>query len=290
MNKCPNCKSNKIENIWNVYESFSLNWRSNIFNFYECLDCNIRFKWNYYSYHELNNYYSKIDVNTWKSEKLDKRTIKNFKQREKLLNKYSSWKRILDIWSFSCDFLNFLPKDRIKIWLEPSKIIFPKWIKKIESTLEKYDFKWERFDIICFFDVIEHILDINIFFDKIDEVLDTDWIIIFETGDFSSKLPKILWNEWSYYNIFWHCIFYDIESIDKYLIEKRWYEILNITNTNKYNFDFKWFIQIVIYKLFKIVVWALNLYKMSKFIRKYYYHVPPWFLYKDHMLIIAKKK
>jgi hypothetical protein len=287
-NKCRFCDSNNINLLWIVFDPVNINHEKEQISFelYECEDCYLRYKADYYSDEQLEKFYANLPNNT-RSSSIDKSTKKLMEKRKILINKYlTSW-TIMDIWCFNGHFLEYLWNKYQRYWVEPSDVSLPKWITKIQSSFEDYKPGWNTFDLVLLLDVMEHIKDPHWFLNKVDKVISKKWFIIIDTGDFSSINAKIFWVQWWYYNMLSHCTFYSSKSLSKILWDL-WFTVLENIKTDRRWFSFRMFILASIYKIFKVIAKYTYLYKIS-FFKKYYFHTPPIFMYKDHSLILAQK-
>ena len=289
---CPNCTVlNNSTYIWYVFDPVDISNNSiqTKFCLRECNACNIRFKLDYYSEEQLNDYYSHLPKHTWKWE-ITNTIVDLFKIRKGIILKYINTWDILDVGCFAWDFLVYLWDTFKRFWLEPSDIVLPQWIEKYSSSLEEYDFQWKKFDLVTLLDVVEHIKKPKDFFDKIEKIVKDNWYILIDTWNYDSVVSKSLWTEWWYYNIIWHCTFWNYQSLKK-ILNDRWFVVKENLQTNRWDGLFnKHFFLAIIYKTFKSFYKYIRIFNLKiNFLENFYNHAPPIYLYNDHILVLAQK-
>jgi len=104
------------------------------------------------------------------------------------------------------------------------------------TELKRELFKDKYFDIICFFQVFDHIIDPNNFLDIIHSYLRKDGILFAIHHNIKAPMPRLLGSRSSTYDIS-HIYLWDPQTM-RLILEKHGFDVLRIHNTyNRYQLD-----------------------------------------------------
>ena len=76
---------------------------------------------------------------------------------------------------------------------------------------------WEfakKYDVIFFWDVLEHVFDLNLTISKINKILNKNGYLIINCPDHNSIMRKVLKNKWPFY-LSVHLYYFNLESLMK---------------------------------------------------------------------------
>jgi SAM-dependent methyltransferase len=162
----------------------------------------------------------------------------------------------------------------------------------IEGFIDSSNLDWskKKYDVVGFFDVIEHLYNPRAAFSNLVQLVKDDGIVILETGDVESAWPaRFGMEKWWYAKLFPHNLFWSRKSLtmiaEEYGFEVHFYR--NKRNKNIKNLPsadrLKSYVKSSVYWLSPISY----LYLMKVFNRQPV--MPRNFLAKDHIQIILKK-
>lgn len=224
------------------------------------------------------NYFSGIDYENYRDEKWA--LIANFKDRLKRVRKFKNTGKLLEI---GCAFGYFLALsqkyfDTTGVDLDPNvtkiaRVSSPK-SKILTGEFLKHKFMGESFDIVCMFDVIEHLKNPDKYLAKIRRVLKPNGLIIIETGDIEAVLPSIQKSKWRLIAPPMHLSYFSKNSLRK-LLEKQGFKVIQETHVPFYR------------SLNQIVYRLVRSKRLSKLIKKVNFNFP--INTYDLMFIIAQK-
>lgn len=92
--------------------------------------------------------------------------------------------------------------------------------------------KMDKFDVVCFFDVIEHVTDPEEFLSSVARITSKGGIIMFTTGDFKSLISRIMGKKWRLMTPPQHLFFYTRKSIEK-LLENAGFQLVELTSPSR---------------------------------------------------------
>lgn len=155
---------------------------------------------------------------------------KNFQDRIKKIKKYKKHGYLLEIGSAFGFFLNEAKKyfkvEGIDVDLDVVKIsrkITKSRIKQGDFLYTKYDNN--SFDVVCMLDTIEHLREPQKFIQKANRILKKGGVLVIETGDIDTLLPKIQKEKWRLITPPYHLQYFSRRTLAK-LLEKNGFEVL----------------------------------------------------------------
>ena len=171
---CEICKSKKYKKIYSDIQPLDEK-RKKIINLKICKNCGFLFQNPKPSQKFLNKYYSK-NINSSGKVFFENTSLHNnkFYQRYNFLKKNVDFKTlstVLEVGSAKLEFLKILSKHRLNLTgIDPSSTNLRIRNIKIETTfMEKFKPK-KKFDLICFFSVLEHVSSPDYFMKRISEM------------------------------------------------------------------------------------------------------------------------
>lgn len=236
---CPLCNSSRSKFVFKRINNSSI---------VRCLDCSLHYMNPMYSEEELNklyvnsNYfenYGNLDKYFNYNEFAKQNKKSHFFYRLNLLKKYLQEGTMLDIGSGFGDFLDFVSRNstyRIK-GLEinsgarniskkrfPDILIYNDYVENLKLT--------EKFNIVSFFAVLEHIRNPHFFIEEIKKILVEKGIIYVSVPNINTYY--FLRTKWADYSIsLEHLIFYSPKTLTK-LMDKHGFELL-MMKTKKFD-------------------------------------------------------
>ena len=177
-------------------------------NIYRCNACGLLFSGQHLSAEDLTALYSeKYFFGGEYCDYLADRKIlqKNFRQRLKVLRRFIDPKRHKSLLDIGCAYGFFI--DMIKDQFDVIKGIdiskdATRYVRErlkldvINDDLLKYDFGKEKFDIICMWDVIEHLQHPRLYLEKVARIMKSGALFAMTTGDIESLNARGRGNRW----------------------------------------------------------------------------------------------
>lgn len=249
----PNCACNRN----NYKEILSGVHNNREFQIIKCQKCGLSRTWPIFEnenaigkfYNEQEDYQERLNqLELWQS----------FGQRIlKILKKYKNFGDLLDIGCNIGIFTDLARKNSYNAYgidlsskaIEMGKKEFHLENRLTIGKLEEINFPSNKFDIVTYLHVLEHIPDLNAELAKAYKVLKPRGIILIETPNFNSIWRKVLRARWYPLAPHQHIWQFEPQSLKK-ILENHKYSILE-TNTNynmyhKISFDFKSLIKAIL--------------------------------------------
>lgn len=249
----PNCPCNSN----NYKEILSGVYNNQEFQIIKCQNCGLSRTWPIFEnenaigkfYNDQEDYQERLNqLALWRS----------FEQKIlKILKKYKNSGDLLDIGCNIGIFADLAQKNGYNAYgidlsskaIEIGKKEFNLGDRLMSGKLEKINFPANKFDIVTYLHVLEHIPDLSAELAKAYEVLKPGGIILIETPNFNSIWRKILGTRWYPLAPHQHVWQFDPEPL-KNILKNHKYSILEInTHYNMYhkmNFNFKGLIKMTL--------------------------------------------
>lgn len=226
---CPICTSENFKIlIKGQFEKYSKDQIKNIFssssnNFIDqvvkCKNCKFVYLNPRLDSNIIISGYENVQDSTFVTQ--DKYRIKTFENSIEKLKKIIEFKdkEILDVGSANGAFLYACKKKELNATgIEPSKWLVEKGKEKykvnlINGSFEKFEFA-KKYDVIFFWDVLEHVFDLNLTISKINKILNKNGYLIINCPDHNSIMRKVLKNKWPFY-LSVHLYYFNLESLMK---------------------------------------------------------------------------
>jgi len=103
-------------------------------------------------------------------------------------------------------------------------------IEILNSTLENCHLQSSSFDVVTFFEVIEHLHDPLTFLKEVNRILKPDGILALSTGNVNSLEAKIRGEKWYYFAPKFHLYYFSIKTI-KEILNQTGFRIIKITGS-----------------------------------------------------------
>lgn len=151
-----------------------------------------------------------------------KRILGQAKQRAGLVNKHTNQNEIVKLLEIGCATGDFLKECKRKFsWnvtgIEPNKKLCHELkeqeISVINSTIEEVDIPPDSFDVICLFNVLEHLWDAAYSLKRINRILRPGGLLIIEIPDFDSLARSLFGKYWFLYHLPRHLSHFTQDSI-----------------------------------------------------------------------------
>lgn len=213
----------------------SKKWTKKYKDLVECKDCKyIRANNKYFKFNPqklyTTSYFKNSDYADYEREK--GALEKNFSDRIERIRRYKKGGSLLEVGSAFGFFLN-LAKKYFKITgVDLDKNVTKQaarnsGAKVFTGDLPSLGIKKSSYDIICMFDVIEHLKEPAKHIEKIHKILKDDGVLIIETGDIGSYLAMIQKDSWRLIKPPFHLQYFSKKTITIFL-EKLGFEIVKI--------------------------------------------------------------
>jgi 2-polyprenyl-3-methyl-5-hydroxy-6-metoxy-1,4-benzoquinol methylase len=214
--KCPSCSATKV---------IKLKYKGK-YRIYDCSNCELGFVYPFPTKKEIDDFYlgqkvlsvgvsnKKVDDYLANKDKYWNR----YKKRINFIRKYKDKGLVLDIGSAGGVFLDLMKHQGFgPSGIEPSsegvKAAKKIGIKTMKGMLDDFNIPKERYDIITWFDVIEHITNPKEQIKKIEAALKKNGILYISTPNFSGFLSKWLKSQWPMYCPPEHLLYFSPNSL-----------------------------------------------------------------------------
>ena len=215
---------------------------------------------------------------------------KNFLRITSIINNYITDKKnknVLEVGSAYGYFLNIL-KDKYKVvkGLEIFKDAADYARKEFDidvkdTDLLDWNFDREKYDLVCMWDVIEHLYSPQKYLSKISENMNKGGILAFTTGDIGSTVAKVRGKNWRQIHPPSHAHYFNRDTIEK-LLNQNGFKLLNFGHFGRFRS-----IEMIAYIIF---VQKLKIPFIFKLIKKVgITKIITYLNLYDEMIVIAKK-
>jgi len=215
--------------------------------------------------------------------------LKTFRKRKTVIEKYTASGNILDVGCAAGFFLTVMKElgwnvHGVEISSYMSNIARKKFgLKNIyNSKLEHVNFKDIRFDVITFWDVIEHLPDPLKELNIARKILKDDGLLVIETQNIDSILYKIFGKKWHHFKPKEHLYHFSPATI-KTLLEKSGFSIIK-RRTSLAGRYVSWGFIAEKMQRFSMIIY--DIIRKMDFLNDRSFYVNPL----DEMIIVAKKK
>lgn len=223
--------------------------------------------------------YDELEDNYKEYLKKQSKEKNTFKRYLKWIESFVALRENLNILEIGCGsgaFFSFIEQNRsIKITgLEPSKSIYSVFNLNSKNifckTLEEFaETEYEHFDVVIFFEVLEHLDNIPEFFCNLEKVTKKDSYIFFSIPVSDSFIARIMGKYWHQYQKY-HLSFFNKKSLSTYL-ENSPFRILDsrsISRTISLNYLLSYFLNFILKSdkkihLGKNVYFPFNIFDLS---------------------------
>lgn len=252
---------------------------------FHCPDCNLRFSYPTVPEATLIECYTNGQNHGMKANPNRSRE-RRFQQIERLLEKHSTGKRILDIGCSDGEFLASISpnwqKHGIEMAAQARQAAANKGVNILGSTLNDLEHTPLLFDAIVSLNVIEHISNPMEFLATIKKHLVPGGVLLFETGDYGSLFSRLMSASWCYYHVPDHVSFFNHQSIAEQLKHNGFGQTTVISaRSHRVPLTFKGYVRLSL-GLLKSIMFRITdvFHRRNRSI--------PWFLWRDHMLVVTK--
>lgn len=154
----------------------------------------------------------------------DKLRLKTFNKAIKKINSIINLKKIkvgLDVGTASGAFLVACKENNLNVHgIEPSKWLVKEFKKKsnikvYSGAFENFSFK-NKYDVIFFWDVLEHVFDLKKTIQKIKNILNHNGYLIINAPDYDSFARKIMQKKWPFF-LSVHLYYFTLASLKRVL-------------------------------------------------------------------------
>lgn len=239
---CPACGENKLKKEFDKHR----------FTYVSCTNCGTLFTNPRPTAEQLDRFYSQSDSGKFFTEKVfiphaDARREQIFRPRvKKIVSTFPecSKGRIGDIGAGHGFFLEELKKkwsEAVLIAIEPSqdmaKVCQEKGLRVIEQMFENIEIsEQERFDLLCSFELFEHLFAPKLFLEKCNSVLKLNGCLFISTLNGKGFDVQLLWERHKNVNPPEHLNFFNLNSI-RILLEQCGFEIIEETTPGKLDWN-----------------------------------------------------
>jgi SAM-dependent methyltransferase len=198
--RCPSCSSSNVKRIGELIKIPGLFDLPSPGCLYHCLICHLYFRRPFLTLAELAEAYRLIPDTHWRYHQ--RRT--DYRLAFDAIIKLKKSGKILDVGCYRGDFLQLFPTHFSRYGIEPSeaavRIAEGKGIRILAETLEVFDSKGIRFDIISLIDVLEHLPFPFLSISKLVPLLKSDGILLVSTGNTSALPWRLMRQDYWYYS------------------------------------------------------------------------------------------
>jgi len=216
---------------------------------------------------------------------------KNFKLRLRLLDKYIDsyrYKSLLEIGCAYGFFLN-LVKDKFKsvvgVDITNEGVSYAKNQLQLNAhkvDLLQWDFENYKFDVVCMWDVIEHLKSPDLYLKKISENMTSGGILSITTGDIDSAMAKFRGRRWRLIHPPTHAHYFSKSTLSR-LLDRYGFDIVNIEYCG-----FHRSIDNIAYNIFVLRLQMPVIYRILK--KLHITNLGVYLNLQDIMYVIAKKR
>lgn len=268
IDNCPNCNSSEFKLILTAKNSEVL----------KCEKCQLEFLNSQPSEREILNLYKEnyyfgglADVKGYQNytnleTSLEKEAIK----RIRVINNYTSKKRLLDVGAGTGTFLSVAKQKRYNVAANDISSYAISKLRKItnltyQGKIIRRNFPKEYFDIVTAWDVIEHIPNLGEAISAINYTLKKGGYIFLTTPNTDSIDARLLGKYWyGYKKIPEHIVFFNKKSI-KYLLESNGFKVMEIISWGFVR-DFDFIVEKLLHysQVFIVLKFILKFLKLGK--------------------------
>lgn len=234
MSQCRFCSSKNLESE-KVKEGLEI---------VKCLSCGGGFLKDFPRKKQLEKFYTTQEYYRFWG-KLSRKNIKHVEKIKKessekminLIEKYQKKGKILDV---GCATGAFLEVAKAKGWEVQGVECSPEFAKMAKKRLgnnircgmfEKTKFKNKYFDVVLFYDSLEHMVDPQMVVGKVKNILKPGGYLVIATPDRLSLSAKIMGKNWTHFKTE-HLFYYSFKSMKKFL-EKNDFKIVQLKRADK---------------------------------------------------------
>ncbi len=234
--KCPVCQGQQLSKKLDVKDLF---FTKEDFSIWECSDCSVLFTWPQPASDEIGRYYETpayLSHNTEQNGLFGKlygflRNI-NIRKKYKIVEKYISRGRLLDIGCGSGELLNyFAGRGWDTMGIEPNQtaraFAQKKYGLKIEGEREIKNLPALSFDVVSMWHVLEHVADVNERMEQVQRLLIKDGIAVIALPNPRSWDAENYQNYWAAYDVPRH-LFHFSQKAFASLVQKHHFQITEI--------------------------------------------------------------
>ncbi|MCX6704298.1 MAG: class I SAM-dependent methyltransferase [Candidatus Woesebacteria bacterium] len=196
---CPSCNGSNVKTIGELIKIPGLFDLPNPGCLYHCESCNLYFRHLFFSPNELAEAYGQIAETNWSYR--ERRN--DYRLAFETIIQLKKSGKILDIGCYRGDFLQLFPDPFYRYGIEPSiaaaRIAMGKGVRIVGKTLETFESKNMRFDIITLIDVLEHLPSPFLALSKLAPLLNRNGILIISTGNTDALPWRLMRQDYWYY-------------------------------------------------------------------------------------------
>lgn len=217
--------------------------RKNNCNLYRCQNCGLIFVWpiapDYSKIYQKNYFFGSGNSFGYADYDGDREILlRNFKQYTAKLDRFCPRKgKLLDVGAATGIFVELIARDGwIASGIEPAKEAAEVGRKNklniMNGNFETADFVEDNFDVITFWDVLEHFSDSDAVLKKTNKILSPGGLIAINTPDASSFLAKFLGRRWHLIVPPEHLALFGRRSLE-ILLQKNGFDIVHVDRIGK---------------------------------------------------------
>lgn len=103
-------------------------------------------------------------------------------------------------------------------------------VEILNTTLENSNLPSSSFDVVTFFEVIEHLHDPKKYLNEVNRILRPGGLIVLSTGNVDSLEAIVRGKQWYYFALKFHLYFFSIKTL-KHILNDCGFEIIKITGS-----------------------------------------------------------